>query len=117
VQVPRRRTDAPVAEFFHHDRVVEKAAARAAVFGRDAGAEDADLARAPPDGARRDAGFLPFRVFRRHFVPKKLAHRAAKRLVLGLVERAGNREVHGGFDSRTVLYSGASFGHDLRATP
>ena len=72
VHVPRRRRKPGPTQFFDDDGIVKKASLGAAVRLGDAGAQEADLTRAPPDFRWRHALVFPIRIVGNHLGHEEL---------------------------------------------
>src|SRR5690606_16820424 len=79
---------AGIGLLFHQDRRIAAVNARAAVFLRHGGAEEARFARLAPDLARHDAFLFPFLVIGDDLALEELARRLAEHLVVIVIDAA-----------------------------
>ncbi len=90
------RRSAEIGGFLVDDGVIAEVEAQAAIFFRNGGAEQAELARLGPDLARHDLFLVPFHRIGRDLVLHEAAHGLAEGLVIGGIGGAGKGiERHG----------------------
>src|SRR3546814_433303 len=83
-----RAGDVAPCDLLDDDDIVEPVSAKAAIFGRNAGAEHAEIGSLGPHFTRNDSLLLPLTVLRHEFLLDEPPHRFAKRIMLGQKEAA-----------------------------